>query len=111
MVGGVSRGKADHWGSPRRTEARVSVTSSPGQALLPVRHSKSTQPKDQMSQRWSTGLPRACSGLIYAAVPRIVPGRVVLSVMVGESARLAETPVPDPVGGKVLARPKSRTLT
>jgi hypothetical protein len=29
--------------------------------------SKSTQPKDQMSVRRSTGFPRACSGLMYAA--------------------------------------------
>ena len=32
------------------------------------------QPKAQISVRLSTGLPRACSGDMYAAVPRIIPG-------------------------------------
>src|SRR5713226_6585069 len=37
-----------------------------------------------MSARLSTVLPRACSGLIYAAVPRITPARVGEMVSVGE---------------------------
>ena len=37
-----------------------------------------------MSARLSTGLPLACSGLIYAAVPSTAPGSVMASVIVGE---------------------------
>ncbi len=38
-----------------------------------------------MSARLSTGLPRACSGLMYAAVPRIIPACVIAGdVIVGE---------------------------
>ena len=38
------------------------ATVSPSKSLRPVSISKSTTPKDQMSARWSTGLPLACSG-------------------------------------------------
>ena len=48
-------------------------TSSPSNARRPVSISKSTHPNAQMSARLSTGLPRACSGLMYAAVPRMSP--------------------------------------
>ena len=51
-------------------------TVSPWNACRPVRHSYSTQPNDQMSERLSTARPRACSGLMYAAVPRITPALV-----------------------------------
>jgi hypothetical protein len=38
-----------------------------------------------MSQRLSTALPRACSGLMYAAVPMITPASVIAGdVMVGD---------------------------
>ena len=36
-------------------------------------------PNAQMSARLSTALPRACSGLMYAAVPRIIPTPVVIA--------------------------------
>ena len=35
-----------------------------------------------MSERLSTAWPRACSGLMYAAVPRMTPCRVAMAVMV-----------------------------
>ena len=45
----------------------MSLTVSPVNRRVPVSISKRTTPKDQMSARLSTGLPRACSGLMYAA--------------------------------------------
>jgi hypothetical protein len=59
-----------------------------------------------MSERLSTGLPLACSGDIYAAVPRIDPAIVPLT-MVGEFEIVVF------VGALsiALAKPKSRTLT
>ena len=43
-------------------------------------------PKAQRSARLSTVPPRACSGLMYAAVPRIIPTPVIIAgdVIVGE---------------------------
>ena len=79
--GGTSAGKAVHSGSPRTIAASVSVMSSPGNARLPVSISNSTQPKAQMSVRRSSGRPRACSGDIYAAVPRIIPAAVIAGVV------------------------------
>ncbi len=37
-----------------------------------------------MSARLSTALPRACSGDMYAAVPRTTPACVAAAVSVGE---------------------------
>ena len=49
-------------------------TSLPGSNVCaPVSISNTTHPNAQMSVRLSTGFPRACSGLMYAAVPRITP--------------------------------------
>ena len=42
-----------------------------------------------MSVRLSTAWPRACSGLMYAAVPRMTPSRVPPTVMVGDCVRSA----------------------
>jgi hypothetical protein len=63
-----------------------------------------------MSARLSTGLPFACSGAMYAAVPRMRPAAVIVAglVNVGDAG-------PDAAGSPdrsmALARPKSRTLT
>ena len=43
--------------------------------VCPVSISYSTQPNAQMSLRLSAGPPFACSGAMYAAVPRIMPRR------------------------------------
>jgi hypothetical protein len=51
-------------GSRSMTRASVSETLSPSNARVPVSISYSTQPNAQMSARRSTGLPRACSGLM-----------------------------------------------
>ena len=56
--------------------------------------SYSTQPNDQISVRLSIGLPRACSGLMYAAVPRITPSRVPPTVTVGDCERSGADPSP-----------------
>ena len=57
------------------------VTSSPRNAGRPLSISYSTQPNAQMSVRRSTALPLACSGLMYAAVPRIMPASVIAGVV------------------------------
>ena len=53
---------------------RVEIVPRPN-ASRPVSISNSTQPNAQMSARLSTDCPRACSGLMYGAVPRINPAR------------------------------------
>ena len=53
----------------------VSATVSPAKATRPVSISKSTHPNAQMSVRLSTARPRACSGLMQAAVPMTAPSR------------------------------------
>ena len=84
----------------------VSDTVSPGNALRPVSISNRTEPNAQISVRLSTVFPRACSGLMYAAVPRIVPGREAV-IIVGEFDRFA----PAVSTSHILASPKSSTLT
>ncbi len=96
MAGGVSAGRAVQSISWRRTAARVSETVSPSKRRLPVSISKKTTPNAQISARLSTDSPRACSGAMYAAVPRITPSwvpcaavRVGDCINVGERARSA----------------------
>ena len=48
--------------------------------------SYSRQPKAHRSARRSALFPRACSGLMYAAVPMIIPASVPAEVIVGECA-------------------------
>ena len=76
--------------------------------MRPVSISYSTTPNAQMSARLSTAFPRACSGLMYAAVPRICPARVDSTVIVGESAGNPPLPAPVPIA---FASPKSSTFT
>jgi hypothetical protein len=40
----------------------VSALVSRLKAGAPVESSKSTDPREKMSERWSTGWPRTCSG-------------------------------------------------
>src|SRR6185436_5191737 len=88
---GVDAGSVGQSGSPRTTAARISVMLSPGNAIFPVSISKSTQPNAQMSVRLSTGFPFACSGDIYAAVPRISPCCETFELKVG-LRRVGELP-------------------
>src|ERR1700730_8453733 len=59
-----------------------------------------------MSVRLSTAFPRACSGLMYAGVPRILPSSVPIAVIVGALER-SSSPSP----AKAFANPKSSTFT
>jgi hypothetical protein len=40
----------------------VSAAESPRKARSPVSISKRIDPNEKMSERWSAGLPRTCSG-------------------------------------------------
>ncbi len=76
MRRGTSAGSLSTSGFVWTMAPRTSVTVSPSKALRPPSISNSTHPKAQMSARRSTGLPRACSGLMYPAVPRSIPAWV-----------------------------------
>ena len=107
MVSDVSAGSSDQSGSFLTTASSTSGVVDPTNALLPASISYSTAPKEKISLRRSTGRPTACSGDMYAAVPRIMPARVCPMVMVGEFAS-------EDLGGsssRTLARPKSSTFT
>ena len=102
------------WPEARTNPARVRGSSrwSPIPCRLrtrtrPVNISKSVHPKAQTSLRLSTGSPRACSGLMYAAVPMTAPSRGPALVAIGTSVRSGVTPSPP----TALASPKSRTFT
>ncbi len=73
-------------GSLCSTAPRMSATDSPGNAGLPERSSYATTPNAQMSALWSAAFPRACSGAMYAAVPRIIPAPVSMAGLVTVSA-------------------------
>ena len=108
MRGDVGR-KRVPVGLTRRIAASVSLTSAPSNARLPVNISNNTQPKAQTSLRLSAARPLACSGLMYAAVPRITPICVSAGlVIVGDAVASLPLIV---VGSNALANPKSRTLT
>jgi hypothetical protein len=106
----------DSAGSRRtRTECRfvwrappAPDTSSPSKALPPVSISKNRQPNAQMSVCLSTAFPFACSGLMYAAVPRMTSQPVIIAgeVIVGGMERFAavESPL------SAFACPKSSTF-
>jgi hypothetical protein len=108
MAGGVVVGSAFQSGSRVRTAAMPSETVSPGsKAWRLVNISNSTHPNAHTSVRRSTGLPRACSGLMYAAVPRMTPAYVARMLSVGDIVR------DDAVASRssIFARPKSSTFT
>ncbi len=86
----------------------MSLTVSPWNSRFPVSISKRTTPNAQTSALLSTGLPRACSGDMYAAVPRITPAAVARAVSVGE----CEISGDDTFSfSNAFASPKSRSLT
>ena len=66
-------------GSLCRIAAIVEIEFSPLKARRPLSSSYSTAPKLNTSERASSGLPSACSGAIYAAVPITVPSMVRVS--------------------------------
>jgi hypothetical protein len=79
-------------------------------SLVPVKgrrfanSSYSTNPNEKISPRASTFRPDACSGDIYATVPRIVPGFVVPAV------RVAPTGSVDSAVSSNFANPKSASF-
>ncbi len=83
-------------------------TVSPSYSLFPVSISHRTTPNDQISARLSTGFPLACSGLMYPAVPMIIPACVARMVSVGE---LVGLPSPGLDVWPTAASPKSSTFT
>ncbi len=66
--------------------------------MRPVSISYKTQPNAQISVRLSTVCPRACSGLMYAAVPRMTPSCVPLTVTAGDCARSCDSVARDCLG-------------
>ena len=89
------------------------MSSSPPNARRPVSISYNTQPNVQMSARLSTGFPRACSGLMYAAVPRNMPTPVIIAgdVIVGDCDNPGIEPALLVSGAMSFASPKSSTFT
>ena len=107
ILGGVAAGNALQSGSARSTAAKISVTDSPENARRPTNVSYSTAPNAQMSVRLSTLFPLACSGLMYATEPRMMPPCVSDSVAVGAS----EGSFAADAASTSFAKPKSSTLT
>ena len=101
---GVSDGSSVQSGSALVIAPSTSADDWPGNGRWPVAISYRTQPNAQMSDRLSTGSPRACSGLMYATVPSTTP-----------SARLADRYQPRGAvrasDDRIFAMPKSSTLT
>jgi hypothetical protein len=107
--GGIDAGNRCQFGSTFITLPSVSAMSSPSNARVPVSNSNRTAPNAQMSARLSTVLPRACSGDMYAAVPRIIPACVMAGVViVGACDRPGDIA---PAGSIAFAKPKSSTFT
>ena len=105
---GTAAGSAPPSGSVVSTDASVSEVVSPVKSRRPVSISNSTTPNAQMSARRSTGLPRACSGLIYAAVPRMMPASVIAGAVIVGDCESSDAP---PAWSMALANPKSITFT
>jgi hypothetical protein len=74
---------------------------------------KTTTPNAQTSARLSAACPLACSGAMYAAVPRITPTPVICAglVIVGDCVWRSSPARPGPAPSVSFARPKSSTFT
>ncbi len=107
---GTVGGRLVQSGSRSITAATTSAVVSPTNARRPASISYSTHPKAQMSDRLSTAFPRACSGLMYGAVPRIAPSSVAPAVIdaacVSSFASIGARSDPN-----AFAKPKSSTFT
>ena len=101
---GVAGGRWTSQGRVATIAASVSANVFLPDARIPVNISYSTHPNDQISVRLSTVKPRACSGLIYAAVPNSVPDCVL-------SDLVAFVPPIHATVSRAFATPKSSTLT
>src|SRR5438128_3920227 len=127
--GGTSAGSADQFGVDVNTAAIRSATELPSplddargdpelvegsNARVPVNISYRTAPNAHTSVRLSTAFPRACSGDMYAAVPRITPARDMAGdAIVGEFIAWTVTSMPldSAPFSRAFARPKSSTFT
>src|SRR5262249_6095677 len=105
MAGGVFAGSRVHSGSVLNISARISPIVSPWNIARAVSISYRTHPNAQMSEVRSMVLPRACSGDMYAAVPKITPGTEAL-IRVGELDNMVVCGF-----SNAFANPKSNTFT
>ncbi len=103
---GVLGGNASKSIASRSTAASTCATDSPLKTGRPTSISQSTMPNDQMSLRLSTVFALACSGDIYAAVPRMTPAAEA-RVSVGDCER---STVALSFRASALASQKSRTF-
>src|SRR5262249_22501668 len=103
---GVQAGNARQSGSRWRIAAMRSDDVPPANGVRPgerlVQHAAEGPDVGVLLQRW----PRACSGLMYAAVPSSRPSRVPPTVTVGEVETRAR-PTPCATVVLTVARPKS----
>ena len=104
---GVLAGRAPHSGSRSMMPTRISVAVRPGNVRFPLSTSYITQPKAQISVFRSTGLPEACSGLMYGTVPITTPASVISGIIVAVSASAER----GRAASIALASPKSSTFT
>src|SRR5436190_17221597 len=88
------------WNRPNVTLRLNGIEEDVLTVMRPVVRPNSSRFRQHLVWR-STFLPRACSGLIYAAVPRITPPMVSPAVSVGELEKLESAGAV-----KILARPK-----
>lgn len=73
-------------------------------------HSKSMHRKAKTSVRRSTGLPRACSGLMHPGVPASRPASGVSAAAATVTLVVASVSTDSIAGRAVIARPKSSTF-
>ena len=74
-----------------RRASKIVAVLSPWNGSCPVAISYKTAPKENKSVRASSSLARACSGDMYATVPKVLPGLgevVRLYVLRGQSFRI-----------------------
>src|SRR5262249_18498016 len=81
---GIDAGRAAQSGSNVTTRAKTSVAVSPLKAGFPVNISYNAHPNAHTSDARPASLPLACSGDIYAAVPKSTPGIEAALTRVGE---------------------------
>ena len=91
--------------SALKTPPRISPKVSPSNAARAVSISYNTHPNAHTSVVRSVSLPFACSGDMYAAVPKITPGTEA-PISVGKFESVAAR-----WSSKTLANPKSSTFT
>ena len=95
-------------GARCRISLNAAAEVAPRNGNFPVAISYNTVPNENRSVRASSSFPNACSGDIYATVPRAEPGLVICSL---ESSNVASSDAVSPVAPTPLATfasPKSK---